>query len=58
MSKRNGLKSGILEILIYSIVAAIYIYTTYCNQITAFQRSFEKIGINSHSSFGGRFKFL
>ena len=58
MTVKNGLKSGIFELLVYSVLAVVYSYSSYVDYLIDFNRSFDKVGLNNYSSFGGRFKFL
>jgi hypothetical protein len=58
MAEKNGLKSGFFELFVYSVLAAVYSYSSYVDYLIDFNRSFDKIGLKNYSSFGGRFKFL
>ena len=53
-----GTSSGLRELFYYSLVTSLYLVALYTDNIIYTEKRFEKAGLNLHSSFGGRAKFL
>jgi hypothetical protein len=54
----TGTSSGLIECFYYSVVTSLYLVAIYTDNIIYTEKRFEKAGLNLHSSFGGRAKFL
>jgi hypothetical protein len=54
----TGTSSGFIECFYYSLVTSLYLVAVYTDNIIYTEKRFEKAGLNLHSSFGGRAKFL
>ena len=50
--------SGFFRFLFYFLVATVYLVSLLKDHSAALKNKFEKIGLDYHTSFGGRLKYL